>query len=115
MDRNSVTALFRSVTKTDFVPAIGGVTFNVRLTPSFFASEHLIDKLADAVVTYFDLGGFHIQANVVDSAVLEDARAHPERHRDLMVRVGGFSAYFTDLGAGLQREIIARTAHCETR
>lgn len=57
------------------------------------------------------LDGHHIQFNVVDAATLRDALAHPERHRDLIVRVAGYSDYFCDLGTALQDEIIARTAH----
>jgi formate C-acetyltransferase len=111
MDRSGLTALLRSVTRTDFVPAVGGVTFNVRLMPYMFESEDVLEKLVDAVRTYFALGGFQIQANVVDSEVLRDAQACPERHGALMVRVGGFSAYFTELVPGIQDEIIRRTEH----
>ena len=110
MDRKGLTALFRSVTRTDFSPAVGGVTFNVRLMPSFFDTDDSVQKLIDAVTTYFDLGGFQIQVNVVDGATLRDAQVHPERHRNLMVRVGGFSAYYVTLSKEIQDEIIERTA-----
>jgi Pyruvate-formate lyase len=111
MDRKGLTALFRSVTRTDFVPAVGGVTFNVRLMPSLFNSEELLNKLTDAVITYFDLGGLQIQVNVVDGSVLRDAKKNPQKHGDLIVRVGGFSAYFTALSPVIQNEIILRTEH----
>ena len=61
--------------------------------------------------TYFKLGGHHIQFNVVDSKTLEMARRNPEEHRDLIVRVAGYSDYFCDLSPELQEEIISRTAH----
>ena len=55
--------------------------------------------------------GIRMPPTAVSAAVLEDARVHPERHRDLLVRIGGFSDYFVRLSPELQREIIARTAH----
>jgi len=61
--------------------------------------------------TYFTLGGFQAQINVVGRETLEEARRHPERHRGLIVRVGGYSDYFTALDPTLQDEIIRRTEH----
>ncbi len=63
--------------------------------------------------TYFRLGGHHVQFNVVDAETLRRAQAHPEEHRDLIVRVAGYSDYFCDIGRELQEEIIARTAQGE--
>jgi pyruvate-formate lyase len=63
------------------------------------------------VRTYFKLGGHHIQFNVVDAGTLREAQARPEEHRDLIVRVAGYSDYFCDLGKDLQDEIISRTEH----
>ena len=59
---------------------------------------------------YFDNDGYHIQFNVLDTAILRDAQKHPENYRDLVVRVAGFSAFFTKLAPGVQDEIIARTS-----
>ena len=70
-----------------------------------------MSTLAHLVRTYFRLDGHHIQFNVVDAETLRDAQMHPERHRDLIVRVAGYSDYFCDLGQALQDEIIARTEH----
>ena len=61
--------------------------------------------------SYFKLDGHHIQFNVVDAATLREAQQHPEQHRDLIVRVAGYSDYFCDLSVALQEEIIARTEH----
>jgi trans-4-hydroxy-L-proline dehydratase len=61
--------------------------------------------------TYFKLDGHHIQFNVVDADTLRRAQQQPELHRDLIVRVAGYSDYFCDLGESLQNEIIARTEH----
>ena len=111
MDRKGLTALLRSVTKADYVPAVGGVTFNVKVSPELFGTEERMAALEAALRTYLDGGGFQVQVNVLNRAVLEEAKEHPERHGNLIVRVGGFSAYFVELDQGLQEEIIARTAH----
>ena len=66
-------------------------------------------KLAVLIKTYFDMGGKHIQFNIVDRETLEDAKVVPERHRDLIVRVAGYSAFFTELTVNIQDEIISRT------
>jgi formate C-acetyltransferase len=89
----------------------GGTLLNQKFTPRLLEGEKGIDNLAHLVRTYFKLGGHHIQFNVVDAATLRDAQAHPENHRDLIVRVAGYSDYFCDLGRALQDEIIARTEH----
>lgn len=68
-------------------------------------------KLFALIKTYFDFGGKHIQFNVVDKKTLLDAQAHPERYRNLIVRVAGYSAFFTELSREVQNEIIARTEH----
>ena len=71
-------------------------------------------KLLALIKTYFDGGGKHIQFNTVDRATLLDAQIHPELHRNLIVRVSGYSAFFTELSHGMQDEIIARTEHSLT-
>ena len=111
MDRKGLTALLRSVTKGDYLPAVGGVTFNIKVSPEMFRSEAMLERLEAALIGYFEMGGFQVQVNVLSREMLEEARAHPEQHRNLMVRVGGFSAYFVELDPGLQEEIIARTIH----
>jgi pyruvate-formate lyase len=67
--------------------------------------------LVALIRAYFTLDGHHIQFNVVNADTLRDAQQHPERYRDLIVRVAGYSDYFCDLGQALQDEIIARTEH----
>ena len=87
------------------------------LTDSLSAIKHIlkddvgIDRLAQLVRTYFRMDGHHIQFNVVDAATLRRAQEAPEDHRDLIVRVAGYSDYFVDLTPELQEEIIQRTAH----
>ena len=68
-------------------------------------------KLLALIKSYFDLPGFQIQFNVVDSKMLKDAQGHPENYRDLIVRVAGFSAFFVELSKSIQDQIIARTEY----
>ncbi len=109
-DRCGPTAVVKSASKMDHVKT-GGTLLNMKLTPSLVGDEDGIDKLAHLVRTYFKLGGHHVQFNVVRRETLREAQAQPERHRDLIVRVAGYSDYFCDLSAELQEEIIARTEH----
>jgi formate C-acetyltransferase len=83
----------------------------MKIHPSALQSDSSKVKLASAIRTYFANGGKHVQFIVCDAKTLEDAKIHPEDHRDLMVRVAGYSAYFVQLTPGLQDEVIARTAH----
>ena len=69
------------------------------------------DKMLEFVRTFMKLGGFQLQLNAVSRETLLDAREHPEAHRDLLVRVGGFSAYFVKLSPEMQQEIIDRNEH----
>jgi formate C-acetyltransferase len=107
-DRRGPTAVIRSVAKMDHVRT-GGTLLNQKFTPQLLQDDEGLDKLVQLVRAYFRLDGHHIQFNVVDAATLRAAQAHPEQHRDLIVRVAGYSDYFCDLGEVLQDEIIART------
>ncbi len=107
-DRQGPTSVIRSVSKIDHLRT-GGTLLNQKFTPSFFEDENSYDCLTALLRGYFSLNGHHIQFNVVDADTLRDAQKHPELHRDLIVRVAGYSDYFNDLGEDLQNEIIART------
>ena len=109
-DRKGPTAVLKSAAKMDHVRT-GGTLLNQKFTPSLLEGERGLDNLSHLVRGYFTLGGHHIQFNVVDAATLRHAQAHPEEHRDLIVRVAGYSDYFLDLSRALQDEIIARTEH----
>jgi len=110
MDRRGPTAALRSVAKMDHVRT-GGTLLNQKFTPAVLADDAGLDRLVQLVRGYFRLDGHHVQFNVVDAATLRDAQAHPDQHRDLIVRVAGYSDYFCDLSPALQDEIIARTEH----
>ncbi len=109
-DRKGPTAVLKSAGKMDHVRT-GGTLLNQKFTPHLLENEKGIDNLSHLVRSYFTLGGHHVQFNVVNAQTLRDAQAHPEQHRDLIVRVAGYSDYFCDLGKSLQDEIIARTEH----
>ena len=109
-DRCGPTAAVKSVAKMDHVKT-GGTLLNLKFTPQLLKDEAGLDKLVQLVRSYFRLDGHHIQFNVVDAATLRAAQANPEQHRDLIVRVAGYSDYFCDLTDALQEEIITRTEH----
>ena len=110
MDKNGLTALFRSVVKLDPYKAVGSTLLNVRLSPMLFR-ETDFQKIVDAIKTYFMLKGQHVQFNVFDVDTLRDAQKHPENYPLLMVRVAGFSVLFTTIEPLLQEDIIKRTEH----
>jgi formate C-acetyltransferase len=87
----------------------GGTLLNQKFTPALLEGEAGINNLAHLVRGYFKLDGHHIQFNVVTAETLRAAQANPEKYRDLIVRVAGYSDYFRDLTVPLQNEIIART------
>ena len=109
-DRHGPTAVIRSAARMDHLRT-GGTLLNQKFTPDLLKDEQGLDQLVALIRAYFALDGHHIQFNVVNAATLRDAQQHPERHRDLIVRVAGYSDYFCDLGQALQDEIIARTEH----
>ena len=112
VDHNGPTSVIKSASKIDHLRT-GGTLLNQKFSPSFFEDEDSYDNLTALIRSYFSLDGHHIQFNVVNVNTLKDAQKHPERYRDLIVRVAGYSDYFNDLGEDLQNEIIKRTEHEE--
>lgn len=109
-DRNGPTAVIKSASKMDHIRT-GGTLLNQKFTPSLLEDDEGIDKVACLVRSYFSLDGHHIQMNVVTADTLHAAQKEPEKYRDLIVRVAGYSDYFCDLNEDLQNEIIKRTEH----
>jgi formate C-acetyltransferase len=107
-DRNGPTAVIKSAAKMDHLRTCGTL-LNMKFTPGVLKGGEGIDKLAQLVRTYFRLDGHHVQFNVVDAEVMRRAQKNPQEHRDLIVRVAGYSDYFCDIGRELQDEIISRT------
>ena len=109
-DTQGPTAVLRSSLKVDHTRIRGGL-LNLKFHPTALAGERGARNLLALIRTYFEGPGFHVQFNVVDSRMLRDAQAHPEKHRDLVVRVAGFSAYWVEMSRALQDQVIWRTEH----
>lgn len=110
MDKNGPTAVFKSVSKLPTHEITGGVLLNQKVTPQMLSTEENKEKLEMIIKTFFNrLDGYHVQYNVVSRDTLIDAQKHPEKHRDLIVRVAGYSAFFNVLSKAAQDDIIGRT------
>ncbi len=110
-DHHGPTAMLRSVASLAQADAPGTLVVNLRLAKSMFGTPEMRERVKALVRGYFALGGMQLQVNVVDQAVLRDAIEHPERHADLIVRVGGYSEYFNRLDMDLKLSILERTEH----
>jgi formate C-acetyltransferase len=108
-DTQGPTALVKSVSNLDHVLLSNGAILNMRFHPSALSGEESLGKFVALVRTYFDLGGMEMQFNVVSSETLRAAQKDPQRYKDLVVRVAGYSALFVALDKSLQDAIIART------
>jgi len=84
---------------------------NVKLDPKFLETEDGIEKVASLISGHFMSGGQQLQFNFYNREMLLDAKEHPEKYGNLMVRVAGYSAPFVSLWADMQDEIIERTEH----
>ena len=112
MDKNGPTAVLKSVSKLRTEDILGGVLLNQKVNPQTLAKEEDKQKLIMLLRAFFNkLHGYHIQYNVVSRETLIDAQKHPEKHRDLIVRVAGYSAFFNVLSKATQDDIIERTEH----
>ncbi|EOC0552159.1 formate C-acetyltransferase/glycerol dehydratase family glycyl radical enzyme [Cronobacter sakazakii] len=111
-DRLGPTAVINSVGKLPVAKILGGVLLNQKLNPSTLDNLRDRQKLMQMLRTFFEVHkGWHVQYNIVSRETLLDAKAHPDKYRDLVVRVAGYSAFFTALSPDAQDDIIARTEH----
>ncbi len=108
-DVNGPTALVMSAAKGNDAVKWCATHMNMKLPPDQFKTRKGRDNVLQLVRTLFENGGYHIQFNLLNTDILRDAQKHPEKYRDLVVRVAGFSAFFTQLHKGVQDEIIERT------
>ena len=109
-DKNGPTAVFKSVSKLRTEKITGGVLLNQKMTPQLLSKDENKQKLIMLIRAFFNrLHGYHVQYNIVSRETLLDAQIHPERHRDLIVRVAGYSAFFNALSKATQDDIIGRT------
>ena len=110
-DRSTPLAAMRSAAKLNQEMHAGGTLLNLRLNPELVATKRGQANLGAMIQTLFVLGGFHVQFNCVSSELLREAQRHPEEHKDLLVRVAGYSTQFVNLSRSMQNAIIARTEH----
>ncbi|MDR0649176.1 MAG: glycyl radical protein, partial [Synergistaceae bacterium] len=108
-DNNGPTAAANSVAKLDHHVASNGTLYNQKFLPSSLAGDAGIQNFAALVRAYFDRKGMHVQFNVIDRETMLEAQRDPDHHKDLVVRVAGYSAQFTVLAKEVQDDIISRT------
>jgi formate C-acetyltransferase len=109
MDVNGPTAVFKSVCRIDHRRCPNGVIFNQKISPTVISTPAGMKKFVELIRTYVKMGGGHIQFNIVSADTLRDAQRNPEKHRGLVVRVAGYSAFFHEIHRDVQDSIIART------
>lgn len=105
---NGPVSVIKSFTKPDLMKTINGGPLTLEFASSMFEGEESIKKIAALVKAYIDLGGHQLQLNAVNSAVMKDAQLHPERHKQLVVRIWGWSAYFVELDKEYQDHVMRR-------
>jgi pyruvate formate-lyase/glycerol dehydratase family glycyl radical enzyme len=110
--RAALTEQLRAVAGLEGDKMPNNIAFNVKVTPGAHDTDAaVVDRMAAYVGAYFELGGMQLQFNVMDSATLRAAVEDPEAHRDLLVRISGYNAYFVELNHDIQQEVIERTEH----
>ena len=108
-DRNGPTAMLKSASALDFECIANGTLLNMKFSPSIFREERSRERFYGLLRSFVELGIQHVQFNVVDKEELLDAQRRPENYGNLLIRVAGYTAYFTALDRKLQNEIIRRT------
>ena len=106
---NGPTAVIKSVTKIDHAAITGGMLLNMKFSAAVFKNPLTREKFIQVLKTYMELGGYHLQFNVIDTAKLKDAQLHPDKYPNLLVRVAAYVAQFEQLPKELQDDIIARS------
>lgn len=110
-DKGGITSTIRSISKLPYHLCPGGNVVNIKLHPSAIKGKAGLKALAALIRACFSLGGEEMQFNTVDKKILQEAMEHPQDYENLMVRVSGFSAYYTTLDRSIQEDILARTEH----
>lgn len=108
-DRKGPTAAANSIAKLDHHIASNGTLFNQKFHPSAISGQAGLENLSSLVRSYFELKGMHVQFNVVSREILLEAQKNPDKYKNLVVRVAGYSAHFTALDKTIQDDIINRT------
>ncbi len=110
-DRQDTTAVLCSAGKIDQTLAANGTVLNLRLSPALVAGQGGVSRIGHLIKSYFDMGGGQLAITVVSTDTLREAQRHPDRYRDLLVKVAGYAAFFVELGEQAQNEIILRSEH----
>jgi pyruvate formate-lyase/glycerol dehydratase family glycyl radical enzyme len=111
MDTSGPTAVILSVSKPDYTKVSCGTVVNQKYSPAMFENDELRAKLLSLIKVYMSRGGQEIQINSVSRDILIDAMNNPDKYKSLVVRVSGFSAYYTTLDRRVQEDILKRTEH----
>jgi len=111
LDVNGPTAYLKSAAKLPHIDIGNGDQLNIKFSKTVARSPQGAAQIANLIRTYFDLGGMQVQFNVVSADELHDAQANPEKYKNLIVRIAGFSAAFVELSRGVQDDFITRTEH----
>ncbi len=112
-EKKGPTSSILSTTSWDHSFLIGGLAYNMKFSGELFNSSESVERLHSLIVTFLKRGGFETQINVVSRKILEDAKKNPEQYRDLVVRIGGYTDYFTRLSPEMKEEVMLRTEHKE--
>ncbi|MCL2814489.1 MAG: hypothetical protein FWD23_07805 [Oscillospiraceae bacterium] len=110
MDKNGLTSVLLSCSKPDFTKAACGTVLNIKFTDEI-GGDQTRKKIASLFKVYFERGGQEVQINCVSKEKLQEASKNPEEYKNLVVRVSGFSAYYTQLSAPVQKDILERTEY----
>ncbi len=111
MDKSGPTAATNSVAKLDHFIASNGTLYNQKFHPTALQGESGLNNMTALIRSYFDHKGMHVQFNVVNKEILQAAQKEPEKYRDLVIRIAGYSAQFISLDESIQNDIIERTEH----
>ena len=109
-DTSGPTAMLKSASTPDLSLAIGTPVLNLSLSPEYLKPDNR-NILISLIKTYFMMGGMQLQLNLTDAVTLKEAQKNPEQHKNLIVRVAGYSARFVDLNSDIQNDLIQRTVH----
>ena len=109
MDTNGPTAVVQSVSAIEQTQFANGTLFNMKFSPSVLSGEDGIKKLSQLIRTYFNMGGMELQINIISTETLRAAQKTPEKYKNLVVRVAGFSAFFIEMHRDAQEDLINRT------
>ena len=110
-DLKGPTAVIKSVAKLDHISCSNGTILNIKLHPTAIGEEKGLNKFVALIRTFFELGGFQVQFNIISSEILREAQKIPKKYPNIIVKVAGYSALFSTLDKKLQDQIIERTQH----